>query len=241
MKKTIGKLLCAALIAAAAASPAAAGESERKAAEMIGTRLFDLVHPESIKVTVTNGKKKAWVECTGANFSGLRFATMKIEADLNKMPDKVTGGAEALSKYIKSSRGELRLLEKDVNKYFRTKETDNFSNLKFNFKPGSYEATGKFSADTKLKKISFDMKALGKLGMHSDGIYLEDTKIYTGIIKQPDFIVNLVLSKAVNPLLRFSEIPFPVKFKKLEMTDDAVFLTGEPKKISEGDTWQRKR
>ncbi|MCF0248106.1 MAG: LmeA family phospholipid-binding protein [Synergistes sp.] len=235
-----GKIICSVLLLTAA-MPAFAGEAEKKAAEIIGTNLVTLLSPETIEVTVADNGKNAWIECIGADLSGVRIDSMKLNADLTSLPKDDSASAEELSKYITSSRGEIRLLESDVNNYFASgKSSGNFSDLKFDFKPAGYYASGKFSANLVFINVDLDLEANGKLGLHPDGVYLEKTEITTQGMKQPDNIVSLV-TNSVNPLLSFEKIPFPVTFKRLEMKDKEVMLTGEPKKLSGGNTWRQKR
>lgn len=222
-------LLCAAAITLSAVSPAVCGTLDRDAAEDIVKLLVKEFSPEHLEAEFSHDGKKAWVECTGIHIDGLRIESIKLDADLAGVPAESEDAN--LAELITSSRGELVLLERDVNDYFASgKSSGGFSNLKFKFSPKGFYAEGDFTADISVLKIDLDLTATGKLALESDGVYLSETVITANGSQTSESITDLVLSK-VNPLLPFSKIPFPVTFTDLTMKDDRVILTGNPKKI----------
>lgn len=232
-------IICALALALIPAAQSLAGKREAAAAREIGNLVRTELTPERAEVTVADGGKKAWIECTGACISGIRIESMKLEAELAALPDKIqsSDGIE-LSRCITSSRGEIALRERDVNDYFASgNSAGGFSELSFKFSPRGYHAEGKFEADIKIIKINLDLKADGGLGLKADGVYLENTAIYAEGMKQPESITKLVINR-INPLLPFSKIPFPVSFSRITMSDGKALLTGDPKKIAGGSVWQ---
>jgi hypothetical protein len=180
-------------------------------------------------VTVTVRESRAFAEMRGAVLSRIRIDTMRLDALLTNLDQPLSEDAESLASLIGYSRGEIVLLERDVNDYFSANDTRGFSNLVFNFKPGGFRAEGIFSA-TFLFTIRIRLAAAGILSLGSDGVYLDDVNIYTEGVKQPDMLTNQVLSR-VNPLIEWSSIPFKVQFREISMDDDAARMTGYPKPL----------
>ncbi|MGE4445205.1 MAG: LmeA family phospholipid-binding protein [Synergistaceae bacterium] len=207
--------------------------------EAIGKNIAAEFRPESAAVTVKG--QTAWIEINGGTIDGIRIDKMKLLAVLQEVsaPDGSTDSTSYLAQMIKSSKGEVVLAEKDVNDYFKKNENpEGFSGLQFDFKKEGYSASGKFRT-----KIIVDMElpisAKGVLGLHDDGVYLENTVIKVEGMSQPEFLTNMIVSK-LNPLLEFKDIPFPVTFEKITMTEKAAIMTGEPKEFKGGDTWKWK-
>ena len=207
--------------------------------EIIGKNIVAEFHPEAAVIKVKN--KTAWIEMTGGVIDGIRIEKMKLLADLADTPvsnDNVSeSSSSSLAKMIRSSKGEVVLAEKDVNDYFKKNENpDGFSNLQFDFTRAGFTATGNF-----ITKIIIDLDlpifAKGTLGLHDNGVYLDKTSITVKGITQPDALSNLLLSK-INPLLEFKDIPFPVTFEKIKMTEKAAIMTGEPKEFKGGTKWE---
>lgn len=212
-------------------------DTDYQRARDIGELLVELFTPESIEVTVSDGENFAWIEATGAVIDKMRVENLKLRAMIKNSDEPIDKkDGRALAKLILMSRGELTLLEKDVNKLFQGEiETKGFSNLVFDFEPTGFKAEGLFTA-TFIFTIRIRLRALGTLALQDDGIYIENVKIYTEGVQQPDGLVSMITGR-INPLLSFSKIPFPIEFKKLEMTEDAVILTGYPEPFKGGKTW----
>ena len=201
--------------------------SDLEMARHIATLLGEKFSPESVTVTVR--ESRAYAEMKGAVLSKIRIDTMRLDALLTNRDQPLSDDVDSLASLIGYSRGELVLLERDVNAYFDNNNTRGFSNLTFDFKPEGFRAEGVFSA-TFLFTIRIRLAATGILALASDGVYLEDVKIYTESIKQPDMLTNQVLSR-VNPLIEWSDIPFKVEFKEISMDDEAVRMTGNPQPL----------
>ncbi|MEG1824247.1 MAG: hypothetical protein RR501_05680 [Cloacibacillus sp.] len=239
MKKTAA-ILCA-LIFACFAQGACAAERGAAAAEKIGTMLAAELAPEKIEVTVAEDEKEAWVECTGALLSGIRVESLKLRAQLRKLPDANTAGGEALADLITASKGEMTLKVSDVNKYFAAgPEVRGFKELRFSFAKNGYTAKGVFEMNAVFITLKLNLMATGRLGLKKDGVYLEETELYAENIKQPQNITELVTGR-VNPLLAFSKITFPVEFENITMNQNEAILTGHPQKIEKGWRWSWKK
>jgi hypothetical protein len=212
--------------------------ADAEMASHIATLLGEKFSPESLVVTVK--ESRAYAEMRGSVLSGIRIDTMKLDALLARKEDALSNDVGSLASLIGYSRGEIILLEKDVNAYFDTNDTRGFSSLDFDFTPQGFKAKGVFSADF-IFRLRIQLAANGVLGLGQDGVYLEDVSIYVENVRQPSALTNQILSR-VNPLLAFSEIPFKVEFKNVTMDDEAAYMTGHPKKLEGGSTseWPRK-
>ena len=231
------KIFALAAAAIMIAGEAYAGDAEAAAARKIGEALMNEFNPERVSVTVADGGRRAWAECTGAKISGIRIEEIKLDASLNPSAVQSAETGEEIMRCIESSKGEITLAERDVNDYFASGEAaSGFSGLAFDFTPKGYKAKGRFEAELLVLKLDLDLKAEGKLGLKSDGVYLEETVIYAEGARQSDTITELVTER-VNPLLSFSEIPFPVEFSRIKMTNDAVTMSGNPGKAKRGESW----
>lgn len=231
------KILALAAAAVMIAGEASAGTAEADAARKIGEALRNEFSPDRVSVTVSNDGKRAWAECTGAVISGIKIKEIKLDAAIDPEAMKSAETGEEIISCIESSKGEITLAERDVNEYFASCEAaSGFSGLAFDFTPKGYKAKGRFEAELLVLKLDLDLKAEGKLGLKSDGVYLEDTVIYAEGARQSDTITELVTDR-VNPLLSFSEIPFPVEFSRIRMTNDAVTMSGNPGKAKRGESW----
>lgn len=231
------KILALAAAAVMIAGEASAGTAEADAARKIGEALRNEFSPNRVSVTVSNDGKRAWAECAGAVISGIKIKEIKLDAAIDPEAMKSAETGEEIISCIESSKGEITLAERDVNEYFASGEAaSGFSGLAFDFTPKGYKAKGRFEAELFVLKLDLDLKAEGKLGLKSDGVYLEDTVIYAEGARQSDTITELVTDR-VNPLLSFSEIPFPVEFSRIRMTNDAVTMSGNPGKAKTGESW----
>lgn len=231
------KILALAAAAVMIAGEVSAGTAEADAARKIGEALRNEFSPDRVSVTVSNDGKRAWAECAGAVISGIKIKEIKLDAAIDPEAMKSAETGEEIISCIESSKGEITLAERDVNEYFASGEAaSGFSGLAFDFTPKGYKAKGRFEAELLVLKLDLDLKAEGKLGLKSDGVYLEDTVIYAEGARQSDTITELVTDR-VNPLLSFSEIPFPVEFSRIRMTNDAVTMSGNPGKAKRGESW----
>ena len=231
------KILALAAAAVMIAGEASAGTAEADAARKIGEALRNEFSPDRVSVTVSNDGKRAWAECAGAVISGIKIKEIKLDAAIDPEAMKSAETGEEIISCIESSKGEITLAERDVNEYFASGEAaSGFSGLAFDFTPKGYKAKGRFEAELLVLKLDLDLKAEGKLGLKSDGVYLEDTVIYAEGARQSDTITDLVTDRR-NPLLPFSVIPFPVEFSRIRMTNDAVTMSGNPGKAKTGESW----
>ena len=218
-------------------SRAEAGPDPRALAEEIARELGKKFQPDQIVVT-TDGAT-AYVEARGAWIDKIRIDSLKLEAALKPERAPVSGDADALAGLIASSVGELTLLEKDVNGYFAKNEESGFTGLHFDFTPKGFQAKGVYTASF-LFTFRIRLAATGVLALRPEGIILDQVAMFVEGLKQPDSFTARVVS-SVNPLLEFRDIPFPVTFKRLTMTDSEVTLTGGPKRLDQGATavWKR--
>lgn len=221
-------------------SDASAAGEDRKARE-IGSRLVELFTPESLKITISDGGSFAWIEAKGAVIDKMRIDDLKLRALIKNDGERIDpNDKDALAKQILMSRGELTLLEKDVNKLFTGDiETKGFSKLAFDFRPKGFKAQGIFTAQF-LFTIRINLRAEGNLALQPDGVYIENVKIFTEGVQTPDGLVKMVTDR-INPLLSFEKVPFPTEFKEVVMTDDAAILTGYPEPFEGGKNWEWKK
>lgn len=239
MKKFKFLILCLLFISCALSRPVDAAQ-QMSLSETIGKNIAAEFRPDSAFVTVKG--KNAWIEINGGTIDGIRIEKMKLLAVLQEVsdPDGSADSASYLAQSIKSSKGEVVLAEKDVNDYFNKNENpEGFSDLQFDFKKEGFTAAGKFRTRI-IVDIELPISAKGVLGLRDNGVYLENTVIKVEGISQPEILTNMILSK-LNPLLEFKDIPFPVTFEKMTMTETAAILTGEPKEFKGGDTWKWKK
>lgn len=228
----------AAVIAIQACALAADSGPDMKNAREIGELLAAKFTPQSLRVTV-NGNR-AYAVMGGARLGGIRIEEMRLDAVLRSVPSAPGGDLDRLASLIEQSRGEITLLEKDVNDYYKSgADTSGFSELVFDFKPSGFQAKGIFSAQM-LMNLKLNLAAAGNLALRSDGVYIDGVSIFAEGIKQPDMIVNLITGK-INPLLPFKDIPFPVSFSKIQMTEKAVVMTGISERAPKsGAVWSSK-
>lgn len=240
VKKTIYIMAVVCALFFSCSDAAYAANNARKARDM-GRRLVELFTPESIKVTISDGGSFAWVEAKGAVIDKIRIEDLKLRALIKNDDEKFDiNDKEALAKQILMSRGELTLLEKDVNALFSGEiETKGFSDLVFDFKPDGFKANGLFTTQF-LFTIRIRLRAEGNLALRPDGIYIDNVKIYTEGVQTPDGLVKMVTDR-INPLLSFDKIPFPTEFKEVIMTEDAAILSGAPEMLDGGRTWEWKK
>ena len=232
--------LCAALLCLIVFLPysASAEPSDGQTAEHIVKLLAEKFTPESISVTVKDSY--AFAEMKGAVLSKIRIDTMKLDAILINRDKPLSDDVKALSSLIGYSKGEIVLLEKDVNDYFLKNTSSGFSNLVFDFKPDGFRADGLFTASF-IVTLRIRLAATGVLNLKPDGVYLGNVAIFVEKMKQPDSLIDQIISR-INPLIEWSDVPFKVEFKKITMDDRSATMTGDPKKLTGGSTavWERK-
>jgi hypothetical protein len=216
---------------------AQANVSDADMARHIASLLGENFSPDSLAVTVK--ESRAYAEMRGVVISGIRIDSMKLNALLTNKDSVLSDDVDSLASLIGYSKGELVLLEDDVNAYFDANEKNGFTKLRFDFSPSGFKANGLFSADF-IFMLRIRLAANGNLGLKPDGVYLENVAIYVENIKQPDALTSQIISR-VNPLLEFSDIPFKVEFDTVVMDDSSAKMSGEPAKITGGSTavWKR--
>ncbi|MDR1515055.1 MAG: DUF2993 domain-containing protein [Synergistaceae bacterium] len=219
------------------ASQAYTGVSDADMAGRVASLLGESFSPDSLFVTVK--ESRAYAEMNGVVMSGIRIDAMRLNALLTNRDAALSGDVDALASLIGYSRGEIVLLEEDVNAYFATNEQSGFSNLRFDFSPSGFTARGVFSAEF-IFTLRIRLAAKGVLGLGRDGVYLENTAIYVENVKQPDALTQQIISR-VNPLLEFSDIPFKVVFDTVTMDDTSAKMSGSPAKITGGSTVEWKK
>lgn len=230
-----------ALVLAAACALSSVGQasaaSDEEIAQHIATLLGREFSPDSVSVAVH--ESTAYAEMYGAVLSKMRIDQMRLEAVLVNKDAPLSDDVRSLSSLIGYSRGEITLLESDVNSYFDGHDTSGFSKLNFDFTPQGFRASGIFSAQL-LFTINIRLAATGVLALRSDGVYLDKVKIYAENVPTPDMLTDQVLHR-VNPLIDWDRIPFKVEFKEVTMDDDKAVMTGYPeRKISvEPYIWTR--
>ncbi|MDR0654452.1 MAG: hypothetical protein LBG12_14265, partial [Synergistaceae bacterium] len=205
------------------------GLTDFEMATALAEKLGGEFNPESLSVKVLGNR--AYAEAGGVFLSGVRVDKLKIEAMLisSEIPD---GDAGSLTSIIGYSWGEVTLLAGDVNDYFRENESRGFSDLKVEFSPDGFKASGVFTTSL-LFTFRIMISASGKFGLRQDGVYIEDAMVYIQNVRQPGFLVKEVMERA-NPLLEWREIPFRVVFKTIAMTEHSVTMSGAPRDFDGG-------
>jgi hypothetical protein len=215
-----------------AAPPAYAGFTDSEMASHMANLLGEKFSPESLSVTVKDSS--AYAEMRGVVLSGIRIDSMRLSALLANRDAALSDDVDSLASLIGYSKGELILLEDDVNAYFDQNEQRGFSKLHFDFSPSGFKANGVFSAEF-IFTLRIRLEARGILELKRDGVYLGNVSVYVEKIKQPDSLTKQIVSR-VNPLLEFGDIPFSVKFDTLTMSDSSAEMSGSPEKFAGGST-----
>jgi hypothetical protein len=227
-------IVMAVLLPAAFVPSECLGISDLEMALTLAEKLGDEFNPESLSVKVLDNH--AYAEAGGVFLSGVRVDSLKIEAILSssEVPE---GDIESLASIIGYSWGEVTLLASDVNDYFRENESRGFSDLKVAFSPDGFKASGVFTTSL-LFTFRIKLAASGKFGLRPDGVYIEDAMVYIQNVKQPGFLVREMMGRA-NPLLEWSEIPFRVAFKTINVTERSATMSGDPRDFDGGEsvTW----
>ncbi|WP_172634041.1 LmeA family phospholipid-binding protein [Thermanaerovibrio velox] len=215
--RSLALLLLGALVLFARPHSAMGGDADNlKTAQWICDALFSRFSPEEASVTV-NGQR-AFVTVKGLSLDGVRVERIRLDA-------KIDPSAKDLSSMVLFSRGELLLLEKDINSYFAKNEESGFRDLRFRLTPSGFEAQGIYSAKF-IFNITVRLKANGVLALKPDGIYLDQVGFFVEGRRQPEFFTNEVL-RSLNPILSTSDLPFPVLFKQVQMGDGYVALISD--------------
>lgn len=224
-------------VMAASLAAGVANASDYELARDIATKLGERFEPETISVTVKDSR--AYAEMRGSVMSGIRIEMMKLDALLTGTGDDLSDkDVSSLADIIGYSKGEIMMLESDVNDYFAKNEKEGFSNLKFDFTDEGFKANGILTLQM-LFTINIRLAATGRLALTSEGVILDDVSIYAENFKQPEFLTNEVVSR-VNPLISWSSIPFKVEFKEVRMDDTSAVMTGYPSEVT-GDTYTWRR
>ncbi|MDR1136728.1 MAG: hypothetical protein LBK91_00270 [Synergistaceae bacterium] len=228
---------CAAL-SLAAGHAACMPLTNEEMAQTLAWRLGAEFEPEYLRVKVLDSH--AYAEAKGVYLSGVRVDTLRIEAMLTSADAPEDGDVKSLASLIGYSKGEVVLLAKDINKYFTEYETRGFSNLLVDFSPEGFKVEGIFTMSL-LFTLRVRLSATGNLALKQDGVYIDGAAVYIENHKQPEFIIDQVLSRA-NPLITWSEIPFRIVFKKISMTDSSALMTGNPRDFDGGEiaVWEGK-
>jgi hypothetical protein len=217
-------IIAAALFLPAAFAPSEClGLTDFDMATALAEKLGGEFNPESLSVKVLGSR--AYAKAGGVFLNGVRVDALQIEAMLtsSEVPE---GDAESLASVIGYSWGDVTLLVSDVNDYFREHESRGFSDLKVEFTPEGFRASGIFTASL-LFTFRIKLEASGKFGLRPDGVYIEDAKVYIQNVKQPGFLVKEMMDRA-NPLLEWSEIPFRIAFRTIDMTERSATMSGNP-------------
>jgi hypothetical protein len=225
-------ILSAACVLAASfrVPPAPGAVSDLDMANTLARMLGERFSPELLMVKVRGGA--AYAEMKGVMMSDIRIASMRLEAMLLSVDSLEFSDVKDLASLIGYSKGEITLLERDVNAYFETNETRGFSGLAFDFRPEGFKADGLYETSL-LFTLRIRLSATGKLALKSDGVYLDDVSIFIEGVRQPAFMTNQVTSR-VNPLIEWSSVPFKVVFNAVTMDDEAALMTGYPREFDEG-------
>jgi len=210
---------------------------DQEMANSLADKLGSEFSPDSLAVTVDGSH--AYAEAHGVVLSGVRLDTLRLEAILSASELPEDEALESLASIIAYSWGEIVILEEDINRYFKANETRGFSNLDVKFAPGGFKAGGVYSAKF-LFTLRMKLAAIGSFALKPDGVYIEDAAIFVEGMRQPGFLVNEVMER-VNPLIKWSEIPFKITFKTIYMDERSATMTGGPRKFEEGATavWEK--
>ncbi len=211
-------------------------------AETIGTSIVSAFDPEKVEVSIKNKTNEAWIEIDGGTIDGIKIKKFRLKAQLKTgtLPNLAGDDPKWLAEMIEKSVGEVTLSEKDVNEYFKkNKDADGFSDMRFDFRKEGFTAAGKFKTSI-IVEVELPITAKGILSLNNDAVYMEKTVITVEGLNQPDFLTDMILSK-INPLLEFKDIPFPVTFKEVLMTENEAIMTGNPIEFKGENIWLWKK
>ena len=207
--------------------------ADERVEETVGKLLVREFNPESIFVQATNGGSFLYAKATGIMLEGVRIESISISAMMKGMPDKQhTQDKYGLADMIYMSRGEIVLLTKDVNDYFKRTMDDikGFKNLTCNFSKDGFKISGVYTAKF-IFTFNIKLSAIGRLGIKEDGLHVVDTNFYIDGVKQPEMITKRLLQE-INPLIKKKKIPFPIAFKEINMNGERVVITGNPQPLA---------
>ena len=216
--------------------------ADERVEETVGKLLVREFNPESIFVQATNGGSFLYAKATGIMLEGVRIESISISAMMKGMPDKQhTQDKYGLADMIYMSRGEIVLLTKDVNDYFKRTMDDikGFKNLTCNFSKDGFKISGVYTAKF-IFTFNIKLSAIGRLGIKEDGLHVVDTNFYIDGVKQPEMITKRLLQE-INPLIKKKKIPLPIAFKEINMNGERVVITGNPQPLSSGSVWKYSR
>jgi hypothetical protein len=214
-----------------------AAMSDEEMAASLADKLGGEFSPEALFVTVDGSH--AYAEARGVVLSGVRIDTLRLEAILadTKLPED--DEIESLASLIAYSWGEVVMLERDINSYFKSHETRGFTGLVAKFAPTGFRAEGLYTAKF-LFTLRMRLRATGNFALKPDGVYIEDASIFVEGLRQPGFLVEEIMER-VNPLIEWDEIPFKITFKTIYMDGTSATMTGEPRVFDSGATavWEK--
>ena len=237
MKKTVLPISLLCFVFLFFVCPSEASDEAALAATM-GNSLISVFKPERAAVRIRKEAPEAWIEIDGGEIDGIKIEKMRLLAELKSGSAGISSDSEAarLAAMIKNSTGEAILAEKDVNEYFRKNENpEGFSDLEFDFGRDGFTAAGRFRTKI-IVDVELPISAKGILALRNEAVYLENTVNKVEGMNQPEFLTNMILSR-INPLIEFKDIPFPVTFEKIIMTEKSAIMTGKPKEFKGGKTW----
>lgn len=238
MKKAVISILSLSFVLLLFVCPGVASDETALAATM-GNSLISVFRPERAAVRIRKEAPEAWIEIDGGEIDGIKIEKIRLLAELKSGSAGVSYDSEAsrLAAMIRNSTGEVILAEKDVNEYFKRNENpEGFSDLQFDFGREGFTAAGRFRTKI-IVDVELPISAKGTLALRNDAVCLENTVITVEGMNQPEFLTNMILSE-INPLLEFKDIPFPVTFEKIIMTEKSAIMTGRPKEFKGGKRWQ---
>lgn len=210
-------------------SALAATRDDQEVAQRLCDALFERFSPEEVQVTVN--EDRAFVQARGILLDGVRVELIRLDARIDR-------SSRDLESMVRSSMGELTLLERDVNDFFARNERSGFSNLSFRLLEDRFEAQGIYNAKF-ISSIRIRLRAEGILALRDHGIVLDRVGFYIEGRRQPEAFTEQIL-KSLNPLLSTSDLPFPVRFREVRMSRGSVSLLSGLKPF-EGATVRRSR
>lgn len=216
--------------------------AEERVEETVGKLLVREFNPESIFVQATNGGSFLYAKATGVVLEGVRIESISISAMMKGLPDKShTQDKYGLADMIYMSRGEIVLLTKDVNDYFKRTMDDikGFKNLQCVFGKDGFKISGVYTAKF-IFTFNIKLSAIGQLGIKEDGLHVVDTNFYIDGVRQPEMLTKRLLQE-INPLIKKKKIPFPITFKEINMNSERVSITGNPQPLTSGSIWKYSR
>lgn len=203
--------------------------------EKVGRFLIHEFNPDDIEVQATGGGSFMYTQAHGIKIEGVRIESISLSAMMKS--DFPGSDIEHKDKYeladmIYMSKGEVVVLQKDVDEYCRQELEDikGFNNLKIDFRNNGIVFSGIYTA-----KFIFDfdirLKATANVIFDKNGLNLTNVKLYINNVQQPESLAKLLTNK-INPLIEPEKIPFPISKTKIITQDDRLIATGYPRSLS---------